>query len=257
MEENTQQYSPLQLQEGSPADEHDLGMEIGQEDKEEEYDRYKDNPDLLNETQPHGAGGSRLFSYDWASGFVSPFRPTPQNLLETMLQHVEFQSPGQDTLLDLGCGDGLVLRQALETFPPSKLKRAIGVDLDKALLEQSRDTFLTKEKQQKAEGDPILSRLELYYGDIIAQHDPLLPIMVPTTQLEESNTATMEALIRSSSHVFVYLLPEALSKLAPLLIDVIESKKKVVLSMRWEIPELQRHLVCGGSQQQFYIYRCS
>jgi len=177
-----------------------------------------------------------------------------------MLQHVEFKSPGQDTLLDLGCGDGLVLRQALETFPPSKLKRAIGVDLDKPLLEQSRDTFWTQEKrrsnneEREEEKDLVLSRLELYHGDIIAQHDPLLPIIIPSSQ-EESKVVTMEGLIQSSSHVFVYLLPEALSKLASLLVDVVENKRKIVLSMRWEIPELQRHLACGGSQQQFYIYQ--
>jgi hypothetical protein len=35
------------------------------EEEEEEYDRYKDNPDLLNEAKIAGAGGSRLFSYDW------------------------------------------------------------------------------------------------------------------------------------------------------------------------------------------------
>lgn len=195
-----------------------------------------------------------------ANGFVSPFRPTPQNILANMLKHVEFVSPGPGMLLDLGCGDGLVLRQALETFPPSTLHRAVGVDLDKPLLEQSRDKILNGKE------DAILSRLELYYGDIIAQHDPLLPILVPsrlndlplsTATAEKTQATTMDELIQSSSHVFVYLLPDALSKLAPLLLNVVEKKRKVVLSMRWEIPELHQYLACGGSQQQFYIYQLS
>ncbi|KAG0056188.1 hypothetical protein BGZ83_006097 [Gryganskiella cystojenkinii] len=242
-------------------------------EEEKEYDRYKDNPDLLNETKL--AGGSRLFSYDWANGFVSPYRPTPQDILASMLKHVHFSSPSRKMILDLGCGDGLVLRRALETFTPSKLVRAVGVDLDRALLEQSRDEIVAQTAQTQTtsstisrndatlsadsglgsgqDENEILSRLELYYGDIVERYDePLLPILIPRGLSDK--ITTMGDLLMESSHVFVYLLPEALSKLAPLLLDLVEKRQKVVLSMRWEIPELQSYLVCGGTEQHFYIY---
>ncbi|KAF9288651.1 hypothetical protein BGZ74_000869 [Mortierella antarctica] len=154
----------------------------------------------------------------------------------------EPQAQGQDTLLDLGCGDGLVLFQALDTFPKAALRRAIGVDLDRALLEQAATTVRTTEHT---------NRLEVYYGDFSMLSNPLTEVYTPANS---TPTATVGHLIAESSHLFVYLLPEALSKLASLLLESVENNK-VVLSMRWEIPELTPYLVHGGSHDQFYIYQ--
>ncbi|KAG0016928.1 hypothetical protein BGZ81_010983 [Podila clonocystis] len=209
---------------------------------EEEYDRYKDNPDLLGENK-NAAG--RLYAFDWANGFVSPFRPTPKGILASMLSHVHFfGTEGQDTLLDLGCGDGLVLFRALDAFPKAVLRRAIGVDLDRALLEQVATTVRTTEHTD---------RLEVYYGDFSMLSNPLTEVYTPANS---TPTATVGHLIAESSHLFVYLLPEALSKLASLLLEAVENKK-IVLSMRWEIPELAPYLVHGGPYEQFYIYQRS
>lgn len=197
---------------------------------------------------------------------MSPFRPTPRDILTNMLQHVDFSTTetngGSSAILDLGCGDGLVVVQALETFPRSQLSRAIGVDLDRPLLEAARDRIQQQQHSSSAQSQPaseydILSRLELYHGDLTTMQDPLTTIMVPFTSQNTtpSPTATMDTLINESSHLFVYLLPEALSKLAPLLLDAMVTKHKVVLSMRWEIPELSDYLVHGGEYHQFYIYQ--
>ncbi|KAK5808649.1 hypothetical protein F5H01DRAFT_350183 [Linnemannia elongata] len=236
-------------------------------EEEEEFDRYKNNPELLGETR---SKATRMFSYDWANGYVSPFRPTPRDILTNMLQHVDFSSTSEtnggssSVILDLGCGDGLVLVQALETFPRSQLSRAIGVDLDRPLLEAARDRIQQQPQQHPSSTQPqpaseydILSRLELYHGDLTTLQDPLTTIMVPPTSQNTtpSPAATMETLINESSHLFVYLLPEALSKLAPLLLDAMVTKHKVILSMRWEIPELSDYLVHGGEHHQFYIYQ--
>ncbi|KAF9119580.1 hypothetical protein BGX30_003757 [Mortierella sp. GBA39] len=233
-----------------------------QENEEEEFDRYKNNPELLGETK---SKATRMFSYDWANGYVSPFRPTPRDILTNMLQHVDFSTTetnrGNSAILDLGCGDGLVLVQALETFPRSQLSRAIGVDLDRPLLEAAHDRIQQEHpsstQPQAASEYDILSRLELYHGDLTTMQDPLTTIMAPPNpqNTTPSPTATMDTLISESSHLFVYLLPEALSKLAPLLLDAMVTKHKVVLSMRWEIPELSDYLVHGGEHHQFYIYQ--
>ncbi|KAF9965008.1 hypothetical protein BGZ70_005562 [Mortierella alpina] len=233
---------------------------------EREYDRYKDNPELLAETMPKA---SRMFSFDWASGFVSPFRPTPVDILSNLLQHVHFSSPGQDTLLDLGCGDGLVLLQALRTFPSSQLTRAIGVDLDLPLLEASRDKiFSANDSHNDNDNDndggcndqnaiDAQSRLELYHGDLTGEDEPLTTVLGPPRPSQHSQPKTMNMLLQESSHLFVYLLPEALSKLAPLLLKAIESEHKIVCSMRWSIEGLDKYLVQGGSDQQYYIYALS
>jgi len=160
-----------------------------------------------------------------------------------MLTHVHFSSTeGQDTLLDLGCGDGLVLFQALDTFPKITLKRAIGVDLDRVLLEQA----ITKVRSTEH-----VDRLEVYYGDFSMLSNPLTQIYTPENS---TSVATVGQIIAESSHVFVYLLPEALSKLASLLLEAVENNK-IVLSMRWEIPQLAPYLVHGGAHEQFYIYQ--
>ncbi|KAF9575491.1 hypothetical protein EC968_002752 [Mortierella alpina] len=245
---------------------------------EQEYDRYKDNPELLAEIMPKT---SRLFSFDWANGFVSPFRPTPVDILGNLLQHVHFSCPGKDTLLDLGCGDGLVLLQALRTFPSSQLTRAIGVDLDRSLLETCRDGVLNMSRSSSSSSSSnnnkdsdndnangngahdqndhhdhdVRSRLELYHGDLTAEDEPLTTVLYPPRpSQEDAPSKTMNRLLQESSHLFVYLLPEALAKLAPLLLKAVESDHKIVLSMRWEIEELDKYLVHGGLDQHFYIY---
>ncbi|KAF8939421.1 hypothetical protein EDD21DRAFT_439880 [Dissophora ornata] len=226
---------------------------IQEEQQDEEYDRYKNNPDLLSETN---SKATRLFSFDWAGGFVSPFRPTPQDILSNLFRLVEFCTPNS-SLLDLGCGDGLVLIQALKTFPRSQLARAIGVDLDRPLLEAAKDKILLDNSGGLVNDDncnAILSRIELYHGDLITKDDPLASIMTPPT-LAANAPATMRELIQDSSHLFVYLLPEALSKLAPLLLEAVKEQQKTVLSMRWEIPELAQYLVHGGSEHHYYIYK--
>ncbi|KAG0303923.1 hypothetical protein BGZ98_006141 [Dissophora globulifera] len=228
-----------------------------EQQEEEEYDRYSQNPDLLGETK---AKATRLFSFDWASGFVSPFRPTPQDILANLFQHVDFvhaddgdTSNNASSLLDLGCGDGLVLIQALKTFPRSQLSRAVGVDLDRDLLETAR----TRLVQNDDDTDAILPRLELYHGDLTTKDDPLAPVLVPTSGQQDTPTTSvsMRRLLDECSHLFVYLLPEALTKLAPLLLEALEQHHKVVLSMRWEIPELSHYLIQGGAEDGFYIYK--
>ena len=205
-------------------------------------------------------------SFCRASGFLSPFRPTPVDILSNLLQHVHFSSPGKDTLLDLGCGNGLVLLQALRTFPPSQLSRAIGVDLDLPLLEASRDKILSANDNDKGLNDQnasdadtssddqdMRSRLELYHGDLTTEDELLTTVLCPPRP-SHAPPKTMKILLQESSHLFVYLLPEALSKLTPLLLKAIESEHKIVCSMRWSIEGLDKYLVQGGSDQQFYIY---
>jgi len=224
-----------------------------------------------------------------ASGFVSPFRPSPEDTLSTLFSKVNFSSPGQDSLVDLGCGDAKVLVQALQTFPPSRLVRAVGVDLDQSLLNATKDKILQEaeeeadeegreevmkncdnghgddndnEEQKKEEekvGQAIIPRLELYGGDITTMDDPLECIMRPSSGQETTNMSrtimTIRKLLQDCSHVFVYLLPSALTKLAPILLEVVKQDHKVVMSMEWPIPELAQYQVQStAGDEQFYIY---
>lgn len=53
-------------------------------------------------------GSGRTFGFDWANGFVSPYRPSPGAQLEAALSAVHSRLPGglgpDKLLVDLGCG---------------------------------------------------------------------------------------------------------------------------------------------------------
>ena len=63
---------------------------------------------------------------------LAPFVPTPQRVVEQMLQAAEVSK--DDVVYDLGSGDGRVLFTAAERFGA----RAVGVELSQTLVEQTR-----------------------------------------------------------------------------------------------------------------------
>ena len=78
----------------------------------------------------------RFSGWDYELGFgdssasVAPYVPTPQSLVNKMLELVE-AGPG-DVLYDLGCGDGRFLITAVADF---KVEKAVGYELNKHLYE--------------------------------------------------------------------------------------------------------------------------
>jgi len=85
----------------------------------------------------------RMFAYDWASGMVSPFRPTSQNTLDNLVSIFPFCcevlcmfsiAENQDCVYDLGCGDGRVICEIAAKYRC----HCVGVDLDATLLTQAQ-----------------------------------------------------------------------------------------------------------------------
>ncbi|KAF9992570.1 hypothetical protein BGZ65_012078 [Modicella reniformis] len=238
-------------QEQKQEQEQEQEQEHEQEEEDQGYDRYKNNPNLLAESTKT----ARLFSFDWASGSVSPFHPTPSDDLSALLEQLDFSRSGKVSLLDLGCGDAKVLIQALETFPRSQLVRAVGVDLDRFLLNIAKEKIL-QGTDSHDDDYAIMPRLELYHGNITTKDEPLDCVFGPSA---DDMSMTMRRLLQSCSHIFVYLLPAALAKLAPTLLEAVEhtTAHTVVLSMRWPIPELVQYQVQDVVDQRFYIYSSS
>ncbi|KAG0224037.1 hypothetical protein BGW42_005407 [Actinomortierella wolfii] len=234
------------------ASNHELREE--EQDVQEEYDRYKDFPELLGIRQTP----RRLFSYDWASNYVSPFRSAPEDTLANLLDQIDC-STEDSMLVDLGCGDGIVLAQALRRHP--ELKRVVGIDLDRTLLDKAKDSLEDIITNHATKGSlctppPQPPRAELYCGDLTNLTDPIELILdTSPSSVPERPQTTVGAIIQQSSHLFVYHLPTALQKLGPILLDAVENQGKIVLSMQWEIPALEPYLVYGGPEQNFRIYR--
>jgi protein-L-isoaspartate O-methyltransferase len=76
------------------------------------------------------------YELGWGDGSasVAPYVPTPQSLVNKMLELVE-AGPG-DILYDLGCGDGRFLITAVADF---NVEKAVGYELNKHLYEVAED----------------------------------------------------------------------------------------------------------------------
>jgi cyclopropane fatty-acyl-phospholipid synthase-like methyltransferase len=63
---------------------------------------------------------------------LAPYAPTPMDVVDRMLALAAVTK--EDTLIDLGCGDGRIAIRAAQTFGT----RAIGVDIDPQRIEESK-----------------------------------------------------------------------------------------------------------------------
>lgn len=88
-------------------------------------------------------GGPSLYAQVDHAKSLAPFVPSPQNIVEKMLEAAQLK-PGE-TVYDLGCGDGRVLVTAARQFRA----RAVGVELSPKIAQLARDLI----KQQKLDGD--------------------------------------------------------------------------------------------------------
>ena len=76
--------------------------------------------------------GSAVDGLSSAAGRAGPLSATPPDVVERMLALAGI-GPG-DVVYDLGCGDGRIVIAAAKTFGA----RAIGVDIDPALINRAR-----------------------------------------------------------------------------------------------------------------------
>lgn len=69
--------------------------------------------------------------------FIAPFVPCPLPLLQAALPWISVLP--EDIVMDLGCGDGRILREVAQYARP---RRVIGVELDPYLAQHARDSLL-------------------------------------------------------------------------------------------------------------------
>ena len=118
-----------------------------------------------------------------------PFITTPADVVERMLQIAETRA--DDVVIDLGSGDGRIVIAAAQQFGA----RAVGIELDAALVEKSR---------KNAELAQVTSRASFVQGDVLAA---------------DLSRATV---------VTVYLLPALMEKLQPRFIDQLAPGTRIV-----------------------------
>ncbi|MCS7314573.1 MAG: class I SAM-dependent methyltransferase [Bryobacterales bacterium] len=120
---------------------------------------------------------------------LAPYYPTPETIVEKMLQLAELK-PGEK-MFDLGSGDGRIVIMAAQKFGAD----ATGVEIDKDLWKQSMDRI-------KALG--LEKRARIILGDIMKQD------------------------YSSADVITVYLLPSSNDKIRPLLEKQLKKGARIV-----------------------------
>ena len=154
----------------------------------------------------------------------APFITTPQDVVERMLR---FAGTGPaDLVVDLGSGDGRIVIAAARVFGA----RGLGIELDRALVEKSRDN---------ARAAGVAERASFVHGDV---------------QFADISHATV---------VTVYLLPGLINQLQPRFIGELEPGTRIVSHAftmagwkpdRWEIVRLAQRHPGQGDQSTLFLW---
>ncbi len=120
---------------------------------------------------------------------LAPYYPTPESIVEKMLQLAELK-PGEK-MFDLGSGDGRIVIMAAQKFGAD----ATGVELDKDLWKQSTDRIKSLGLERRA---------RIIHGDLLKQD------------------------YSSADVITLYLLPSSNDKVRPLLEKQLKKGARVV-----------------------------
>lgn len=151
---------------------------------------------------------------------LAPFYPTPELIVEKMLQLAELK-PGEH-LFDLGSGDGRIVIMAAQKYGAI----ATGIEIDRDLYERSVQRIKKLGLQQKA---------RIIHGDILKQD------------------------YSSADVVTVYLLPSSNEKVRPLLEKQLKKGARVVCHdfemSGWTPERVVRVEDQEGRQHTLFLYR--
>jgi len=150
-----------------------------------------------------------------AAGQDAPFLESPGSVVETML---ELAGVGpSDVVYDLGSGDGRIVITAAVKYAA----RGVGIEIEPELVELSREN---------ARGAGVADRVEFIEGDLF------------------------EADFSEATVLTIYLIPKALRKLGPLMVDSLAPGTPVV-SHRYPVQgwTAERRVKVEG--RWIYLYR--
>ncbi|MGB9606749.1 MAG: SAM-dependent methyltransferase [Bryobacteraceae bacterium] len=152
---------------------------------------------------------------------LAPYYPTPETIVEKMLQLAELK-PGEK-MFDLGSGDGRIVIMAAQKFGAD----ATGIEIDKDLWKQSMDRIKSLGLEKRA---------RIILGDVMKQD------------------------YSSADVITVYLLPSSNDKLRPLLEKQLKKGARVVahdFEFSGWTPDKVEHIDDDGEGRShtLYLYR--
>jgi hypothetical protein len=155
---------------------------------------------------------------------LAPFNPTSDQAQATAISLLRLEK--DDVLFDLGCGDGRLLITAVENM---KGLRCVGIEMDTVFTSRAKKSIseLSAETQR---------RIEIREGDVLelGYKDSSSSSFTPqkSTATAETNTCgTGEScqnltLLNDATALYLFLVPNGLKKIKPLLDRVVAIRKK-------------------------------
>ncbi|MEK7405380.1 MAG: methyltransferase domain-containing protein [Acidobacteriota bacterium] len=152
---------------------------------------------------------------------LAPYYPTPESIVEKMLQLADLQ-PGEK-MFDLGSGDGRIVIMAAEKFGAD----STGVEFDQDLWKQSTDRITSLKLKKRA---------RIIHGDLMQQD------------------------YSSANVITIYLLPSSNDKVRPLLEKQLKKGTRIVahdFEVSGWTPEKTEHVDDDGEGRShtLYLYR--
>lgn len=155
--------------------------------------------------------------------FIAPFVPCPGEVIPHALEIAEIKA--DDTVVDLGCGDARILREAIHLQPPPRA--LIGVELDPHLCKHARQNAAQSLLAINDISSPRRRRVQF------------------TIYEQDMFTVDLERL--GATVLILYLLPAGLAKLSPTLRQWLNSKssdgnrrireRRRIVTINYAIPE--------------------
>jgi len=185
-------------------------------DAEADAEQDSEGVDPDNEYHSAAPKSRRTFAYDWAKGFIAPYHPSPAASIVGLLQALRLTP--EDTLADLGCGDGRICLAAARDYGC----RAVGFDLDNQLIDTA-----TAAARQTGLDDKVSFTVQ----DLRA--------------LTAADMARMKVTV-----IVIYLLPETFHSLENFLRDCLTGGSvRSVASVTWPL-----RAFVGDSHNGFHVY---
>jgi len=171
-----------------------------------------------------------------SSANLAPFNPTSDSAIEVALQLLDL-SPG-DALVDIGCGDGRVLLSAAKREP--RLYRCIGLESDPLIFDKAKKRVDDFNQHDEQSGATLSKRVQVELFGLDASSSGAATLLdtialeCETLQKQQQDEETTTLRKKKNSHklaIFVYLVPNGLKVIQPLLHQLVKRGGKVVSNM--------------------------
>ena len=168
-----------------------------------------------------------MFGYDWGNGFGAPYKTndgsvaytTSKDLATMAFDNVRINN--KTLVIDLGCGDAIILRTA------AKLYRCygLGVDIDDHAVQDSQNLI----KEENLESLITIEKINFMNIDLLNY---------VKTKVQQLHCVEISTVI-----ITAYLLPQLLEKLKPTFINMLTSIENLALCIicfKWNFGDISK-----------------